>query len=332
MGFFAEFAAWLDGLLGDYIGTTTQELARILEPTLVTLAALYVMVWGIAHLAGQIKEPMLEGFKRLAILVLVLGVGLNLWLYHDVIVNVFFEGPGNLAANVLGAPDFVGTMDQILARGDAVGSALLAKAGVLNGNFSFYLAAGAVYLMVGMTAIYTMFLLTLSRIALSVLLALGPLIIPLGLFGTTRRFLEAWLAQLANYAFVAILAALVAALMLILIDRSAEQAQSAGGGITIAHALRVCLAAGFTFLVMRQVLPMAAALASGIAISSFGLVSNSVAWARRRSLSAAGQFLRGATLDRETTRWDPISRKAGYALSSKVRSGLRHLRSNSIER
>jgi type IV secretion system protein VirB6 len=83
---------------------------------------------------------------------------------------------------------------------------------------------------------------------------------------------------------------------------------------------------------MRQVLPMAAALASGIAISSFGLVSNSVAWARRRSLSAAGQFLRGATLDRETTRWDPISRKAGYALSSKVRSGLRSLRSNSIER
>jgi type IV secretion system protein VirB6 len=176
-----------------------------------------------------------------------------------------------------------------------------------------------------------MFLLTLSRIALSVLLALGPLIIPLLFFSTTRRFVEAWIAQLVNYAFIAVLAALVAALMLTLIDRSAAQAQDAGGGIQIAHALRVCLAAGFTFLVMRQVLPMAAALAHGFAISSFGLISNSVAWARRRSLSAAGQFMRGAVMDKESTRWDPLSRKAGYLLSSKVRAGFRKFQHNSIQ-
>ena len=331
MGFFAEFSAWLEGLLADYIGQTTATLAQTLEPALITLATIYVMIWGVLHAAGQIQEPVLEGLKRLGVLALVLGVGIHLWLYNGVVVEIFFRAPGDLAAAVIGAPDFVHSVDQILDRGDGVGSALLAKAGILNGNASFYIAAVAVYVMVGVTGVYVMFLLTLSRIALSVLLALGPLLIPLLLFATTRRFVEAWLAQLANYALVAILAALVCALMLTLIDRAAAQAQEAGGEILIAHAVRVCLAAGFTFLVLRQVLPMAAALASGVAISSFGLVSTSLAWARQRSASAAGQFIRG-TLDRETTRWDPISRKAGFAVRSAARAATRNPRQNAIRR
>jgi len=108
---------------------------------------------------------------------------------------------------------------------------------------------------VGLTAIYTMFLLALSRIALSVLLALGPLFIALFLFESSRRFVEAWLAQLANYAFVTILTVLVAALMLRVVTVAAQQAVSQGGSIDIASAVRVCMAAGLTLLVMRQVMP-----------------------------------------------------------------------------
>ena len=50
---------------------------------------------------------------------------------------------------------------------------------------------------------------------------------------------------------------------------------------------------------------------------------------RRRTLFSAGQFTRGALMDRETTRWDPLSRKAGYWLTAKVRSAWR--RDNSIK-
>ena len=319
MGFFAEFSAWLNGLLATYIGDTSSRLASALEPVIVTLGTLYVMTWGFLHLTGKIEEPVLEGLKRIAVLAFVLGVAIDLWHYHDILVAIFFDGPGQLAAAAIGAHDFTGVVDTILDRGDAVGSALLAKAGTWHWNLAYDLAAVAVYLTVGITAVYTMFLLTLSKIALSVLLALGPVIIPLFLFDATRRFVEAWIAQLANYAFVAVLAALVAALMMTVIDKAAAQAQSAGGDIQIAHAVRVCLAAGFTFLVMRQVLPMASALASGVALSTYGIVSSSIARTRQRALTATGQFFRGSTLDRETTRWDPLSRKAGFYAAQGVR-------------
>jgi type IV secretion system protein VirB6 len=329
MGFFAEFNTWLTALLDDYIHQYTLKMATLLEPALVTLGTLYVLIWGFLHIAGRIEEPVLEGLKRIAILALVFGVGLDLWLYDTVIVETFYRAPAALAGNLVGANDFVTIVDTILFQGDDVATALLAKAGILHGNFSFYLAALAVYVVVGITALYTMFLLTLSRIALSVLLAIGPLIIPLFLFQSTRRFVEAWFAQLATYAFVAVLAGLVAALMMHLIEQAASQAQAAGGGIQIAQAVRVCIAAGFTFLVMRQVLPMAGGLASGVALSTFGIVSGALTNVRRRTLFSAGQFARGALMDRETTRWDPLSRKAGYWLTAKVRTAWR--RDNAIK-
>jgi type IV secretion system protein VirB6 len=306
MGFFAEFSQWLDRLLGTYIADNTARLAAVLEPAIVTLGVLYVMVWGFLQLTGRIEEPLLEGLKRIAVLALIFGVGLRLWLYNDVIVNTFFRAPAQLSATMIGAYDSVGIVDQIIFAGDDTATLLLQKAGILRG-FSYYLGGFAVYLIVGLTAVYTMFLLALSRVALSILLALGPLFIGLLFFESTKRFCEAWFAQLANYAFVAILTVLVAALMLTLLRTVAQQAASAGGGIQLAQAVKVCMAAGLTFLTMRQVMPMAAGLASGIALSTFGAVSTALMFGARR----LGQFSRGA-MDQQTSRWDSLSRKSGY--------------------
>ena len=310
MGFFAEFNAWLNALLVGYIANNTARIAGALEPALVTLGIVYVMVWGYLELTGQIEEPFLGGVKRIITLAVILGCALQLWLYNSTIVDTFFNAPAQLGAVIVGAFDPVGIVDQIIFEGGDAANLLLAKGGLLNG-FAYYLAGIGVYLIVGLTAIYTIFLLALSRIALSVLLALGPLFIALLLFDSTKRFFEAWLAQLANYAFITILAVLVAALMLHVVTVAASEAVSEGGSIQIANAVRVCMAAGLTFLVMRQVMPMAAGLASGLALSLFGIVSAAVAWGLGGAVRSSGQFGRGL-LDRETSRFDPLSRRAGY--------------------
>jgi type IV secretion system protein VirB6 len=316
MGFFAEFSAWLDGILSTYITDNTQRIATLLEPAVVTLGVLYVMVWGVLQLTGKVEEPFLTGLKRIAVLVLIFGVGLGLWLYNAVIVDTFFREPGQLAAGIVGANSPVGIVDQIMMAGHDTATLLWAKGGIFHG-LSFEVAGWAVELVVAAMAVYTMFLLSLSRIALSVLLALGPLFIALLFFESTKRFVEAWLAQLANYAFVAVLTVLIVALMLHVVSTAAQDAVATGGGITIAVAVRVCLAAALTLLVLLQVMPMAATLASGIALSSFNAVGNSVS----RSLGVLGQFSRG-TLDKETSRWDSMSRKSGFYAGHAARSAL----------
>jgi type IV secretion system protein VirB6 len=331
VGFFAEFNTWLNGILAGYIGEKTAAIAAALEPAIVTLGIVYVMVWGYLQLTGQIEEPFIGGVKRIIALAVIFGCALELWLYNSLIVDTFFNAPAELGAVVVGAFDPVGIVDQIIFEGGDAANLLLEKGGLLNGNFAYYLAGFAVYLIVVLTAVYTMFLLALSRIALSVLLALGPLFIALLLFETSKRFFEAWLAQLANYAFITLLTVLVAALMLHVVTVSAQQAVSEGGSIQIANAARVCMAAGLTFLVMRQVMPMAAGLASGLALSSFGVVSAALAWGFGGALRGSGQFGRGL-LDRTSNRWDPLSRQAGYQLRRGLVSLASGRRTNQIKR
>ena len=325
MGFFGQFAVWLNTLLASYISTNTARIASAMTPAVVTLGTVYVMIWGYLQLTGQIQEPFIAGVKRIAVLAIVFGVSINLWLYQSLLVNTFFTAPAQLAGSVIGAYNPVAIVDQIMDQGANAGELLMARGGLLNGNLTFYIAGIAVYVLTGITAVYTMFLLALSKVALSILLALGPLFVALLLFDSTRRFFEAWLAQLSNYAFIAILTVLVAALMLQVVQAAATQAVSTGGGITIAEAVRLCLAAGLTVLVMRQVMPMAAGLASGLALSSFGVMSAAVAWGLGRASRHTGQFSRGL-IDRDSSRWDPASRKAGFAVRRGLSSGWQRLR------
>jgi type IV secretion system protein VirB6 len=251
------------------------------------------MVWGYLQLTGQIQEPFIGGLKKIIVLAMILGCTLNLWLYNSLIVDTFFNAPVQLGAVIVGAYDPVGIIDQVFYNGSDIANLLFEKAGLFDGNFAYYLAGIGVYVVVILTGIYAVFLLTLSRIALSVLLALGPLFIALLFFDSSKRFFEAWLAQLANYALVSALTVLVTALMLHVVTVAAQQAVATGGAIQIANAVRVCMAAGLTFLVMRQVMPMAAGLASGLALSTFGVVSAALAWGFGGALRTRRNFGRG---------------------------------------
>jgi type IV secretion system protein VirB6 len=287
MGFFAEFNAWLNTLLATYIGDQTARVAAALEPAIVALATIYIMVWGYLQLTGKIEEPFSVGLKRIVALAVVLAVALRLWLYNTVVVDTFFNAPGELAAVIVGTYDAVATVDRIIFLGGDAGALLMQKGGILDGGFSYDLAGLAVYLIVGVTAVYTIFLLALSRIALSLLLALGPLFIAFLLFESTRHYFVSWLGQLANYALITLLAVLAAALMMTLVAAAAQSATNEGGGIRIADAVRVCMAAGLTFLVMRQVMPIAAGLAHGVALQSYGAVSRGLSWTARHGLGLA---------------------------------------------
>ena len=152
MGFFATFWSWLNGQLAAYIGTNTARLAATLEPAVVTLAVLYVMAWGYLHLTGQIEEPFVTGLKRIAMLALVLGAGLNLWLYNTVLVDTFYNAPAQLAAAVIGAGDPVGTIDSIWESGGTVAGNLWIK-GHAWGGVGFMLAGAVVWCLIGVLCV-----------------------------------------------------------------------------------------------------------------------------------------------------------------------------------
>jgi type IV secretion system protein VirB6 len=128
-----------------------------------------------------------------------------------------------------------------------------------------------------------MFLIALSKIALTILLALGPLFICFRLFEGTRRLFDAWLMQLANYGFITVLTVLLGALLLSLLQSYATQTSALGSAIFTVDALDMLLVAVIVLLVLRQVMPIAAGLAGGGSLSSMGLVGRGLVTLGRQS-------------------------------------------------
>ena len=280
MGFFQTFWTWLNGQLASYIGANTVKVASALEPAIVTFGIVYVMVWGYLQLTGRIEEPFVTGLKRLITLAVVLGVALHLWLYNSLIVDTFYKAPTQLAAAVVGTSDPVTTIDAIWNSGGAVAGSLFSNGGLIS-DYGYYVAGMVVWFLVGLLCVYTMFLIALSSIALSVLLALGPLFFAALFFDSTRRLFDSWIAQLTNYALITILTVLVATLLLQIVASYASQTAARGSGVATVDSLNMVLVAVLVFLVMRQVMPIASGLASGVSLNSFGTVSRLVLWSVR---------------------------------------------------
>lgn len=319
--FFQQFWTWLETQLTGYIASHAVVVAAAIEPAVVTLATIYVMMWGFLSLTGRIQEPVWEGVKRILFIALVLGVGLRLWLFNGVIVDTFFKAPSQLAAAITGASNPVAVIDTIWDKGGAVASTLWNKGGVLNGDFGFYLAGAVVYLIMGGVAVYALFLLALSKLALAIILAIGPVFICLLFFEATRRFFEAWIAQLANYALIAVLSTLVASLMLTVVSSYATQTAALGSALVTVDALNMVLCASLVFLIMRQVMPIASGLASGIALSSFGFVSGIAQWSMGSARRSTYEFGRGVLdgMRRDPgSKWDSLRRLAGNRVGAGV--------------
>jgi len=82
---------------------------------------------------------------------------------------------------------------------------------------------------------------------------------------------------------------MIAALLLRIVESFAEQTAALGAQLRMVDTLNMVLLCALVFLLMRQVLPIAAGLSAGVSLSSFGSVSGSMR-------SAVGWGVRGGTL------------------------------------
>lgn len=286
MAFFATFSTWLDASLITYVGDNTARVSAAIEPALVTVGTLYVMVWGYLQLTGKIEEPFITGLRRIVLLVVVLGGALQLWLYNTVIVNTFYDAPAQLAASVVGAASPISSLDVIWQQAGTAAVEILKRGSLLQG-WGFIVLGFLIWIVMGLMCCYAMFLIALSKVALVVLIALGPLFIGFRLFEGTRRLFDAWLMQLANYALVTILTVMLSALTLSLVQTFATQTAGRGAAIQIVDTADMLLVAVIVLLVLLQVMPIAASLAGGGSLSTMSAVSR-----------GTGALWRGAVIER----------------------------------
>ncbi|MFO7582068.1 type IV secretion system protein, partial [Guyparkeria sp.] len=229
MSIFAEMLDKTDTVLDEYAYTSAEQLIEWVTPIFTSLMIVWIAIWGYQLMFGRAQAPLEEGAMRIIKVGLIMTLGLTISTYSNLIVDVFTDGPAEIAGVVAGTdPDGIGgVVDSMFLAVIDVSDAAYEKAGVMSGDFGMYLVAFLLFLAGGILCLGITLMIIIAKVATAVLLALGPLAFAALLFNQTQRIFAGWLDLLVNQGFILILGTSVGMLM---IDLMGEFVNKAPGG------------------------------------------------------------------------------------------------------
>lgn len=233
---------------------------------------------------------------RMVKIAFIFGVGIQLAEYNVYVVDTVWNGPQELSSAIAGTSGgSIGpTLNAILQQGFQIGQKFYGKAGLLNGDFGAYIAAFAVWAITMAVTIYAGALIVLAKVALSLIIALGPLFIVSLLFQPTANFFNSWVQQLTNYCLVMVLMVTGNVFVLTLFRRAASAT-----GITSTAQIDALfpffVTGGLSLFVIAQIPSIASGLAGGVSLSSYGIGRLGLSILTRGAKAATGHASRDAS-------------------------------------
>jgi type IV secretion system protein VirB6 len=239
-----------------------------LLPALTILLTLYVALFAFALITGRSRIGINSMTSRLITLGLVLTFATSWIAYQSVVWNLTTGAPNELASILMGTS---GNATDIFAQKiDVVFQALIQASNGQTADSAFsppgLLWVGGTLLLLG-----TVGILATSRIALAVLLALGPVFVVLALFKGTRGLFTGWLKGVVLLSLAPLFAVLGGSLMLELAVPVLTALLATPGKIDPQAAMAFFMVAAVHAALMLLVLRVAGTMVAGWSV--FGLAN-----------------------------------------------------------
>lgn len=298
-----------------------------LAPALTILLTLYIAFFAFSLLTGRSTLSISALTPRMMTLGLVLTFATSWIAYQGVLWNLAVGAPDQIAGVLMGTRGSatqifadridiifaaIGEISQLAGNGQGGGGeAEAAQAAAAGGSFtpSNVMWLGALLLLLG-----TVGVLVTARIALAVLLALGPVFVIFALFSSTRGLTAGWLRGVVLTAVTPLFVVVGGGITLeLLVPVVAALGQSLDG-INARAAMALFLIAAVHVALMAMVLKVAGTLVSGWQVFGLAGSGNGDAAATRSSVTgpAAGT----------ATRATPVTAAPATASQSRRTSGL----------
>lgn len=254
---------YIDGKLDQFLGdAASRMLAEVAGPMRLAIV-LYVLLYGFAILRGAIAEPVMD-FAIRSVKLAFVAMLLTTAAYGEWITQPLFHGmPDVLARAIAGTPsgDPGAAFDQFFGRAAYLGQKAAKEVSPM--NWIPLVVSGAVFVVGALAAALGFGIAVLAKVALALLVALGPVFIACALFEASRRYFFGWLGQAVNYLVLFALIIAIFQLVLALVgdqwDRIDGQDPVVGGLMFIG----LCLLGAIFFL---QTPAIAAGIAGGASI------------------------------------------------------------------
>lgn len=280
--------------LETFISSGTSNIAAWVIGPLTAAVTLYVVLYGYLVLRGSVQEPILDfAFRAIKLAIIVMLVR-HASEYQTYVTNIFFETLPREISQALnsGTAPSASTFDSLLDKGQASATDIWSRASWpvdIVAGVGGMMVVGASFIVAAIGYIVSLY----ARLALAIVLAIGPIFIALAMFQSTRRFTEAWIGQLANFVILQVLVVAVGSLLITCIDTTFTAIEGYSDVLMRPIALcAICLAALYVFYQLPNI---ASALAAGGASLTYGsreAHESTLAWAASHSLRATGRGIR----------------------------------------
>ncbi len=277
--FYEDVATTLNTALVTYVSDVATNVVASIKDVAYTLLIIYVTLTGIAMIMGKISEPVLDVTMRFLRLTVIVAIALNVGRYNEYLSNFLWGAPDAMAAVVTTASGNVNNvsnssfLDTVYSQIYDIGYAFWNKSSGIS-SIGLMIMAYFIWFAGAAVTVYAFFLLILSKIALAILLGIGPIFIILIIFEPTKRFFDVWMGQVLNYVFVVILTAAAMKLMLTILTVYLAKVVESGflADPVIPAALPIIIYCVISLLVLLQVPAIASALGGGTSIGTLGAV------------------------------------------------------------
>lgn len=285
---------------------------------------LSIVIFGYGVLSGRIQMSTPTFIGKISILIVAGVLATNLFVFDNITKPFFLDGPESIANGVLNpSGSSSASIRQALeavyvncfSAADSIFEFAWPTDLTLNLLAFIIIIAGFAFVA------YAGFLLTISKVAMCVLLALTPLMPVALLFGPTRAMFERWLSMLFNYWFIPILAYLLLSFISNVAVQTAINLQGVttqpDGALNLAFRfIGVCLV---SIILMFQIGSISSAIGGGVSLGTMG-VAGAIAAKIKGAFGRAGSYKSGEGFEGRSRTAAGDLRKLGRLFSQRYRN------------
>lgn len=297
---FSKIDQQLADPISQFVTDGVSNLASAVSGPLKAAVTLWIIAQGISILRGVVNEPVMDFAVKAMKVVVIVALATKVGTYNEFIKNVFFEALpreiGNALAGSGATTPTANAFDSFLQKGYQSAQELWSQSGMTNPGPAFLGVMVMVIAGLGAVVAYTVSL--YAKIALAVVLALGPVFVALALFQSTKRFTESWLGQVVNFVVLQALVMVVLSLVLKVADQLSTTAASGNFGDAMMSALTMSVVYLLAAFVSFQLPSIASAIAGGGAALGLGLAQSAVLAMARAELPTSSPAKDRATAQR----------------------------------
>lgn len=275
----------IDNALSTFVTSVSSSISSAITPAVSAAVTIWILTYGWAVMRGEVHEPVhqfsVRAFKMSVMLAVALGTG----AYQANVVE-FVNGlvTGLVQTVIPGTTsNAFSAIDQLDSKAFELTQMLWERGTNLMpwGGIADLISALIIGVSAALAELVMAGLMLLAKVALSFMLAVGPLFLACLAFGPTKRFAEGWMSKIANYSILIFFLAAAAGICLSIYQTFVDRL-IAGSGTNNA------LGDAFSFL----------ALAGGINILIIQLPSVAAGISGSAAISGAAAMTVGALLGR----------------------------------